>query len=322
MIRAQLFHEESPPRSVDVADWPTLCQDDANLLWVDVEAAENGEVDRVARMFNLEPGAVDIAQRVNRRPTVRVYGNHYVVTVLGIDVHESESAPRITVIEIDLFVGRNFLMSLHKRPLPFAKELQERTESNPRLGRFDSAYLLYVFLDTLNGHLARELEEVEARVEKLEERLMREPGAAVLQDAMLTKRHLNTLRRLVAPHREAFGTLAAVDSPVPEPTVEGYFRELVAHFSAHIEHLDHLRNTLTASYSLYLTNLGQQTNQQLKVLTFLSAVLLPMTVVTGLFGTNFRLAEYEQWEPFYLMLVGMGLITLAMLAIFRARKWL
>jgi magnesium transporter len=68
--------------------------------------------------------------------------------------------------------------------------------------------------------------------------------------------------------------------------------------------------------------MSYQTNQQLKVLTFLSAVLMPMTLVVGLFGTNFKLAEYDAPEPFYLMLAGMGALAVGMLLYFHYRRWL
>jgi magnesium transporter len=79
---------------------------------------------------------------------------------------------------------------------------------------------------------------------------------------------------------------------------------------------------VTASYNLYISNITFRTNQELRVLTFLSAILLPMTVITGVFGTNFKMAEYEFFEGFYVMLAGMVLGTVGMLSFFKWRRWL
>ena len=111
----------------------------------------------------------------------------------------------------------------------------------------------------------------------------------------------------------------------PWTTQEGidlHFRNLIGRLDNHVQRLDHARDVLTSAYSLYLANTGHRTNQQLKVLTFLSAVLLPMTVITGLYGTNFTMAEYSTWEGFYAMLTAMGAIALGMLAFFAWRRWL
>ena len=86
--------------------------------------------------------------------------------------------------------------------------------------------------------------------------------------------------------------------------------------------MEHVGDLATGSYNLYLSNISHRTNQQLRVLTFLSAVLLPMTVISGIFGTNFALAEYQAWQPFYVMLAGMALITAGLLYFFRRRRWL
>ena len=322
MIRSRLFRADRTPGPADAAAWPSLCRDDANLLWVDLEAPTDDEVAQVVERFGVQPSAAALARREQRRPLVRKFGDHYVVTVLAIEVDETPAVPRIAVIELDAFVGRNFLVSLHHRPLPFAKTLDERTAANPQLGRYDSAYLLYVLLDTLVAHYSEELDEIEEEVERLEEQLLRAPGRRPLDQAMIMKRHLQAVRRLVAPHREAFGSLITTDSPVPEHQIEAYFRDLVVHVNGLLDRLDHARDIVTGSYNLYLSNIGFRTNQQLRVLTYLSAVLLPMTVITGMFGTNFALAEYGSWEPFYVMLAGMALITAGMLAFFRWRRWL
>lgn len=303
-------------------DWPSVCSDDANLLWVDMEAPSEENLTKVAELFKIDPRAVYTIQRSDRRPTVRTYRDHHLVTGVALNVDTTEKEPRLTTIPLDLLVGRNFLISLHQGPLPFAEELEERTATNPRLGRLDSSYLLYMLLDTLVSHYAREFDEVEDEVERLEEQLLSDPGRDALDQVVVMKHYIHELRRLISPHRQAFGVLVAADHQIPEQNVEGYFRDLLVHLGSLIERMDHVRDILTGSYSLYISNISHRTNQQLRVLTFLSAVLLPMTLITGIFGTNFTLAEYQYWEPFYVMLAGMGLIAMGLLMFFRLRRWL
>ena len=299
--------------------------DNADLLWLDVEAPTEQELQQMLSPFEVDAHAAAILRRPNRRPFVRVYREHFLVVALSIEVSEERAGPQIGVVEVDLVVGRKFLISVHKhsRPLPFVEELELRTATNPYLSGLPSTYLLYVLLDTIVGQYAREFDEVEDRVERLEEQLLRQPGRAALDEATLMKRHVLTLRRLVAPHREAFGVLAAADiSLVRDAQVEIYFRDLVDHLDEFVDRLDHARDVLTGAFNLYLSNISHRSNQELRVLTFLSAVLLPMTVITGLFGTNFALTEYNSWEPFYVMLAGMGALAAAMLAYMRWRHWL
>ena len=302
-----------------------MCAEGTNLLWVDAAAPSSEELDRICSTFGLSEHAAAILRHTNRRPVVRVYRDHFIVTVLSVDVEEEDTSPRIKVIELDMLVGRGYLVSLHRRPrpLPFMDELEQRAANNPHLGGLPSTYLLYVLLDTVVGGYAREFDEVEDNVERLEEQLLREPGRGGLDKATLLKRHVLNLRRLIAPHREAFGVLAAADIPlIREENVEVYFRDLLDHVEDVIDRLDHARDVLTGAFNLYISNISHRSNQELRVLTFLSAVLLPMTVITGLFGTNFALAEYASWQLFYVMLAGMGLLAAGMLGFMRWRRWL
>lgn len=322
MIATSLFRPDASPAEPSMTEWPNLCQDDENLLWVDLRAPSDTEVARVVEVLGIDPRALETSRRPDRRPAVRFYRDHALVTSMAVQVDTMEDQPRLSATALDLFVGRNFLVSLHPQPLPFAQELEERTATHPRLGRLDSTYLLYLVLDTMVGHYAQEFGQIEDDVERLEEQLLSDPGRDALDKAVRLKHHIHELRNVVAPHREAFGVLVAGDYPPADRNMEGYFRDLLAHLGGLIDRMDHVRDIVTGSYNLYISNVSQRTNQQLRVLTFLSAVLLPMTLITGLFGTNFTLSEYTAWEGFYIMLVGMALITLGLLAFFHLRRWL
>ena len=326
MIRARLLEPDAPPTDLDGTAWLEIGADDRKLLWVEAEAPSADELDLITRRFDVAPHAIELLRRPNRRPKVRTYRDLFLVVTLAVDVHELEKgSPRIEVVEIDVLVGLNFLVSIRKRAraLPYTDELDARISTNPYIGRLHGAYLLYMLLDTIVGTYAREFDEVEDRVERLEEQMLREPGRAALDQATVMKRHIINLRRLISPHREAFGVLAAADIPlIEEEHVRDYFHDLLEHLDDFVERLDHARDVLAGAYNLYISNISQRTNQELRVLTFLSAVLLPMSVIAGLFGTNFALAEYQYAEPFWVMLAGMGVLAAGMLAFMRWQRWL
>jgi magnesium transporter len=321
-IRTRLYRTDQAPSDADLASWPALCGDDENLLWVDLTDPPDALLDEVMALFDVDPRASRIVRMYDARPVVRTFRDHFAVTAFSVDVDETGQIPGMSVTEITAVAGHNYLLTIHNGPLPFLADLEERTSANPLLGRFDSSYLLYVLLDTLVADYEREFEEVEDEVEQLEERLLREPGREALNDVIVMKRHIHMVRRILGPHRRAFSTLLAPDSPVPAPQVETYFRDLIHHLDNLAERLEHARDTVTGSYNLYISNITHRTNQELRVLTYLSAVLLPMTVITGVFGTNFPIGEYAFAGGFYVMLAGMALMTVGMLAFFRWRKWL
>jgi Mg2+ and Co2+ transporter CorA len=180
------------------------------------------------REFRFDRRAMVTVKQANRRPIVRVYRDHFVVTVQAVDV-EDDSTARVHVIEIDVIVGRNVIVSLHPGPLPFAEELSERTSSNPHIGTFDAVYALYLLLDSMLDDCSQKFDRVEARAERLENRLSGTSSRRILTDIAQTKRYIQKLRRVLGPHREAFTTLTAPDSPIhflPDVDVQ-VFRDLV-----------------------------------------------------------------------------------------------
>ena len=320
--RVYVFRADHTRADSTLDEWNTLCGEESATCWVDVEAPDDATLARLGEQFGLDPRALALARRREREPTVRFYPEQYLVTALAVDVDEEQERPRIRVVEIDALVGRNFVVTLRDGPLPFAEQLQERTATNPQIGRFDAAYLLYVLLDSLIDHYAQEIGEIEDGVARLEERLVRESGRRAFDRALVVKRHVERVRRLIAPHREAFGGLVGADSPIEAENGEAYFRDLTMRIGGVVDRLNQLRDQVVSSFNLYTSNQTHRTNQQLRVLTFLSAVLLPVTALTGMFGTNFKLAAYDAWEPFYVMLAGMGTITAGMLVFFRRKGWL
>jgi magnesium transporter len=320
--RVYVFRAEQTRADSTLDEWKTLCGEETATCWVDVEAPDDATLARLGEQFGLDPRALALARRREREPTVRFYPEQYLVTALAVDVDEEQERPRTRVVAIDALVGRNFVVTLRDGPLPFAEQLQERTATNPQIGRFDAAYLLYVLLDSLIDHYVQEIGEIEDEVARLEERLVREPGRRAFDRALVVKRHVERVRRLISPHREAFGGLVGADSPIEAENGEAYFRDLTMRIGGIVDRLNQLRDQVVSSFNLYTSNQTHRTNQQLRVLTFLSAVLLPVTALTGMFGTNFKLAAYDAWEPFYVLLAGMGIIATGMLVFFRRKGWL
>ena len=180
MIHVTLFRPGQRPQALDLSAYAAVDQQASSLVWVEMCASSESEFAEVAAAFDLDPLAVQMLRRSNERSTVRAYETHYVVTALALEREQQSSELGLRVCVLDLVLGRRFLVSSHDRPLPFAEQLEERTATNVRRRRSESAYLLYLVLDTLVAHHARELDEVEDRVEQLETKLLGEAGREAL----------------------------------------------------------------------------------------------------------------------------------------------
>jgi magnesium transporter len=145
----------------DPADWPALRGDDANLLWVDLEDAATPEMEHVSRLLDIDQRTVEAARLAAPRPAARPIGDQYIVTLLALKPEWHGPDKVTTASELDVLLGRNYLVSFHQQPLPFAAALHERVTMNRHVGSFDASYLLYLLLDVLVLSYAQQFAVVE-----------------------------------------------------------------------------------------------------------------------------------------------------------------
>lgn len=175
-VQAWLFQSGRPPTAVALDTVPALVAADEHFVWVDL--ASYGEVDlrAVADTLSLHRGAVRAALASWHRPRLSIYPSHFFVSatvaVLDPDRH------RVEARELDLFAGKNFLVTAHKRPLPFADHLATRAHTSPELVAMDASFMLYLVLDETLTYYEELNRHLQAEVELLEERALRDPTEA------------------------------------------------------------------------------------------------------------------------------------------------
>jgi len=144
-IVAWLFREDTEPRQVRLEELSALAADDAGFVWVDLDGYGPDDLEAIARRLDLPDPAVRVALAGWQRPRLDVFGDRFFVAVTV--PHGEFAAQRVLASELDLFVGRNYLVSAHKRPLPFAERVLARAVQNPGLLKLDSAFLLSILID-------------------------------------------------------------------------------------------------------------------------------------------------------------------------------
>jgi len=170
------------------------------------------------------------------------------------------------------------------------------------------------------------LEQLDDRLELIEEHMFSSPKPEHLEDIFGMKRRLVRLRRVVAPQRDLFGRIASGGVVVPAMTTdaERYFRDVYDHMVRLSEAIDGDREMMNAAIDAYLSTASNRLNVTTKQLAVIATIFLPLTFVTGFFGQNFgwMVDHVSSWEMFVLLGLGLELVTLiVLLALFRLRGW-
>jgi magnesium transporter len=318
---AWLFQEDAEPRQVALEELPMLAADDACFVWVDLTGYVPSELEQVARQLDLPEAAVRVALADWQRPRLGVFGDRYFVAVTV--PHGELAAQRVLASELDLFVGRNYLVSAHKRPLPFAERALARAVQNPALLKLDSAFLLSILIDELLAHFEVLTEELEDEVEAMEERALTDSSDALLEDLLHLKRFAFAIYRLASQHRATLEAFLRPDFPlVGGEVIEPYVRDLDVRLGRLLDALEAAKESVNGSFDLYVSQVAHRTNDIIKVLTIVSVTLLPASVILGFFGTSFESPRINTTGGFIVMMALIVLTTVGSLVLFTRRGWI
>ena len=318
-IQTWLFSGTNPGADFELAALPRLITDRKNLAWVDVCGYSKEELEELASLLKLHPVAVEAALSPWQRPRIDGFKDSFFISVTLIRPHTEEL--EVVVGELDLFLGENFLLTVHKDDLPFLGAIAQRVHQSPDLVRFHTAYILYIVLDEMLDFYQSLFELLEERIEKVEETALTNQSDAFLSDLLRLKRYVFLIGRLAEQHRTVFAAFTRPDFQFTSgPEIEPYFRDLQQRLDQIVERLFTARDSVNSAFEIYVSQMAHRTNGVMKLLAVVSTVLLPATLIVGLFGTNFAIPALHAWPAFAFMIALLIVVPMAVILALRASK--
>ena len=318
-ITAWLFRADTVPHQVPLDALPELVARDENFAWVNLSEYAEADLRTLAGTLGLLPAGVRASLAPWQRPRMDVFTDQFFVATTV--AHPDPTTFRVRASQLDLFVGRNFLVSAHKLPLPFGERVLARARQSPELVQLDSVFMLYILLDELIAYYERLTEHVEDEIEQMEERALHDTSDEFLADLLHFKRYIFVVSRLAGQHRTVFAAFLRPDFKFGSEEVKPYYRELEERFGRLLDILLPAKEAVNGAFDIYVSHVSHRTNQVMKVLTMVSTILLPATIILGFFGTNFQNIPLYQPIGFVSMLVLLVLTTITVLWAFRRRGW-
>lgn len=291
---------------------------DDRLLWVDLVDPTDADLDCVAAEFDLHHLAMEDAKKHGQRPKLEQYPTHaFVVAYSG--------GPA----EVDMFVGPDWLVTVRDRnqagelwSLDGARARFDRTRAeNATVG-----FLLYVLLDEMVDEYFSVVDEMEDRLEVLEEQLFADDGPderSMQQEMFAARRDLVEFRRRVVPLREVVAALLRGEVMWVDEATRVHLQDVYDHLVRATELLDDQRELLSNVVDAQLAIASNHMNRVMKTMTSWGAILLGATLVAGIYGMNFEHMPELNWRLGYPFALGlMLLITVVGYRVFKRRDWL
>ena len=288
------------------------------FVWVALKDADAEELEEMREQFDLHELAVEDALHGHQRPKVEEYGDCVFVVMHTLELTEPNGD--IHEGEVNIFVGRDYILSVRKRTREGFREVRMRAEREPDLLKEGPGYVLYMLIDTIVDRYFPVMDALEDKLETIEERIFRdEPGRATVEALYDLKRELVLLRHAAGPAHEAVGKLYGGRVPAVTANVQEYFRDVYDHLYRITQRIDSQRDMLTTAISVNLSLVTVNEGETVKRLASYGALVAVPTMIAGIYGMNFEHMPELHWTLGYPLAVG-AMVAVDVYLFYRFRK--
>jgi Mg2+ and Co2+ transporter CorA len=314
-VVARLYDARSADRVIDVLRDPPRRLRNDQLLWVDVTRRDAAEITRLAEVFRLHPTtAASLLEPVAGRHPVR--HDAYLHVALR---SPEERDGRLEMMPVDLVAASNVVITVRDGPVSAFERVRGEIEHTTQVGRLDTATFTTVLVEAILDSYLLLVEALERRIDRLDDRALRaRDPIALLADLVELRSRAADLRRVLAPYRQVFSALARPDL-AQDASLGRPWPELGDRLEITLAAIESARELLLGTYDIVMTRVAHRTNDTMKLLTALSAVLLPASLVAGILGMNFELPLFADPGNFWLVTAAMVALMVGTVAIIVVR---
>jgi magnesium transporter len=289
-------------------------------LWLDLTNPSEEDFHKLREEFGFHPLAIEDASRHHQRPKVDSYDSYYFVVFYCMEMNEQH---RLGTTPLYLFIGSNYLVTVHQEPIQQIAETVRRWQSPDSPLQQDVGSLVYALLDAIVDDYFPVMDRLADRVEDLEEQIFGKFEDGTLEAIFQLKKDLLQIRRVVTPERDVLNVMLRRDIRVFDENDVTYLQDVYDHIIRVVDAIDTYRDLLSSSLDTFLSVQSNQLNQVVKALTITSIVLMSVAIVSGIYGMNFEYMPELRWRYGYLWALSL-MVTIAagLIGFFRRIRWL
>jgi magnesium transporter len=316
-VRAILFERDKVDELHDVAQMPQELKA-SELLWVDLDRGSLGIDTGVPDRFDLDPATCAYLAEAHDRAVFEDHGRYLHITTYAPRGDQGELS------SLECVVGQNWVVTAHDHPVPVLEDFASRVSGSGDTGSLDGPGFLAALLEWVLGSYSAEFERMEANLEDFDVDAMRGNGDDDdIERLIELRRHVGKLRRALSAHRAA---LVALTHPELEALGDNAsserFQSLYERFEATLQEARDVREAIVGSFDVLIARGGHRTNETMKLLTLVSVILLPGTLIAGIMGMNFKIGIFERPWMFWVVVALIFSVAPVTLVVGRRQSWI
>lgn len=310
------------------SELPDLLADPTNLVWVDLQGETEEHLleskDVLLNVFKFHHLTVEDCLETRNQPKVEAFENYFYFIVHGIKPGETNAANFATK-ELDGYLGSNFVVTFHIHRFRSIKTVKQQLRKSTHVCQRGAAYLLHRILDELVDLYMPVVDDFDDAINRLEDRVfdMRSSSNAILGDVMNVRRSVARMKRISSRQLEVLYRMSHGEfTQIPE-NVLPFFRDVHDHLQRISDLAEGYRDLVAGLFDIHFAVIGNRTNDVMKTLAVLSSIILPLSLIAGIYGMNFEnMPELRSANGYFLTLATMGVITVILLVYFWRRGWI
>jgi magnesium transporter len=331
MIRSFAFTTQGRLHTENIERFlmPTLLADTNLFLWVDLEHPTPEEAKFVLEdVFHFHPLSIEDCVSISPSPKVEEYipkedekfTNYLFMVIHAVDYSRKDGV--FGTSELNFFLGKNFLVTYHEMPLRSVTGTADRClKGTMHIARAPDR-VAHTLLDSIVDNYKPALEELSSEIADLETEVLQHPDKETLNRIIQIKKEVFHLRQIVAPQREVLARFARGEFKLIRAHLVPYYRNVYDGLFHISELAQTYTDSLTGLLHVYLNMSSNQTGEVVKLLTLITLITTPLTLVGTWYGMNFKfMPEYEMKYGYELAMAIMVVSTLALYWWFKKKKW-
>ena len=309
-------------------DLPVLLADETNVVWVDLQGETQEQAqeakDILLNIFNFHYLTIEDCMETRNQPKIEAFPNYFYFIVHGVKPEETSSV-NFTTKELDGYLGKNFVVTFHVERFRSIKRVKNQIRSNTFICQRGAAYLLHQILDQIVDLYMPVVDDFDNTINVIEDRVfhMKKGNTAILEEIMDVRRAVVRLKRISARQLDVLYRLSNGEFPQIPPNILPFYRDVHDHLLRISDLSESYRDLVAGLFDIHFSVTANKTNEVMKILAVFSSIMLPLSLVAGIYGMNFdNMPELHSANGYYLTLGFMILIAAALLFYFWRKGWI
>jgi len=321
MIRTLTYHpDEGVREKTGIIAFRELVENSDYTFWVDLDNPSDEEAYVLTSDFKFHPLIIEDVIVETGLPKLDVF-DKYLFLVFHTVYYKSEG--ELGIKEIDLFFGKNYVVTVHSDEFPVLGMIRQRCLKDERVLSRGSDFAMHTILDYIVDEFVEVRKSVQKFIDSLEMEIFAEQAEPdVLKRIFELKEDIAALTRMASAQRQILARFSRGEYGLVGEDSTVYFRDVFDHLNSIVESAQNFNDILSNILSVYLSVASNKTNEIMKTLTIFTVILLPLSVISGIYGMNLEFPERHIPGGYFMVLGLMAIIVISLLFFFKKKEWL